>query len=102
MDTNEISLDEQMSGLKLGRYETVKLALDWIALKKNDEEYRRLVDVEVITQAFQDIVNGKVTPEAIKTLSEKQQKNKDAKEKEEAKEASAEAPESSAEQAAAV
>ncbi|MDR3049501.1 MAG: hypothetical protein LBV16_06690 [Elusimicrobiota bacterium] len=93
MDKNEISLDEQLSDLKIGRYETVNIALEWLALKRNDEEYRKLVDVDLITRALQDIADGKATRASIKDLRLKQQKNKDAKEKEKDKEAAIAVPE---------
>ncbi|MDR2860670.1 MAG: hypothetical protein LBV66_02415 [Elusimicrobiota bacterium] len=55
----------------IGRYEIVRLALDWISVKKYDEEFRRLPQGELISKAISDVVNGIATAAAIEELKSK-------------------------------
>lgn len=55
----------------IGRYEIVRLALDWISVKKYDEEFRRLPQGDLISKAISDVVNGIATAAAIEELKSK-------------------------------
>lgn len=67
-------LMEAISSSKLGRYEIVKMALNWIAVNKYSEEFKRLPQAELINKALSDVVTGVATSEKIEELSGKQSK----------------------------
>ena len=67
----ETQLAEAVANSKTGRYEMVKLALEWIEVKKYDEEYRKLTQAELITRAVDDVVEGVATQEKIDELRKK-------------------------------
>jgi hypothetical protein len=71
----EMELWEALSISKLGRYEIVKLALEWIELVKQSEEYKKLTQTELINKALNDIVTNVATREKIKELRRKIMKN---------------------------
>ena len=62
----------------MGRYEIVKLALDWIEVKKHEDDYRRLSQAELITKALNEVMDGTATAEKIEELKKKM-KAKEAK-----------------------
>lgn len=64
-------LMEAVFGSKFGRYELVNLAMDWIEVKKYDEDYRKLTQAELIDKALNDVVEGTATPEKIEELRKK-------------------------------
>ncbi|MDR3244637.1 MAG: hypothetical protein LBT79_07815 [Elusimicrobiota bacterium] len=99
MESVENRLDRKMSDLKMGRYEIVNLALEWISLNRRGEEFRKLSDVEIITKTLTDITENKVTYESAKEFRIQQENAKAAKEKEEkeAKEAKNQLPQPPAE-----
>jgi len=70
----EMELWEALSISKLGRYEIVKLALEWIELVKQSEEYKKLTQTELINKALNDIVTNVATCEKIKELRRKMKK----------------------------
>lgn len=82
-------LEQAVFESKMGRYEIVKLALDWIEVKKSDEDYRRLSQAELITKALNEVMDGTVTPEKIEEL-QKKMKSKEVKAASEAEAAKAE------------
>lgn len=71
MALSKSQLMEAVFGSKMGRYELVKLALDWIEVKKYDEDYRKLTQAELISKALDDVVEGVATPETIEELRKK-------------------------------
>ena len=71
MALTETQLAEAVANSKRGRYEMVKLALDWIEVKKHDEDYRKLTQAELITKAIDDVVEGVATQEKIEELRKK-------------------------------
>jgi len=79
-ETNK-PLEERVLESKLGRYDLVKTALDWIEVKKTDEDYRKLSQADLLNRAVADVVDGVATPEKITEIKKKQQK---AQQKEEA------------------
>ncbi|MDR1952336.1 MAG: hypothetical protein LBQ37_02330 [Elusimicrobiota bacterium] len=70
MATQE-ELTKEILESKIGRYEIVKRALEWISVKKYDEDYRKLTHQDLISKAIEDVVEGRVTPEAIEELRNK-------------------------------
>ncbi|MCL2389105.1 MAG: hypothetical protein FWC85_01830 [Elusimicrobia bacterium] len=72
-ETNK-PLEERVLESKLGRYDLVKTALDWIEVKRTDEDYRRLPQAELLNKAVSDVVDGIATPEKIAEIRKKQQK----------------------------
>lgn len=64
-------LVEEIFSSKVGRYDMVKLALAWIEVKKQDDDYRKLTQTELIDKALSDVVNDIATPEKIAELKKK-------------------------------
>ncbi|MCL2144386.1 MAG: hypothetical protein FWH43_02675 [Endomicrobia bacterium] len=71
-------LEQAVFESKMGRYEIVKLALDWIDVKKHEDDYRRLSQAELITKALDEVMDGTVTSDKIEELKKKM-KSKEAK-----------------------
>jgi hypothetical protein len=63
----------------LGRYETVELALDWISMVRNSEDYRKLSQTELINKALEDVRNNVATFERIEELRQKIKKKTEEK-----------------------
>jgi microsomal dipeptidase-like Zn-dependent dipeptidase len=59
---------------KMGGYETVGLALDWISVMKQNEDYRKLSQAELINRALKDIADNIATREKVEELREKMKK----------------------------
>jgi hypothetical protein len=57
-----------VSSSQLGRYDIVKLALKWIILNKQNEDYRKLTQTEIINKALNDVLTNVVTTEKIDEL----------------------------------
>ncbi|MDR1243681.1 MAG: hypothetical protein LBJ79_00610 [Endomicrobium sp.] len=64
-------LREAVSSSTLGRYEIVKMALNWISVNKYNEEFRKLPQTELINKALSDVVTGVATLEKIEELRKK-------------------------------
>jgi len=71
MALTQSQLAQAVASSKLGKYELVKLALEWIAANKYNEEYRKLTQTDIITKALNDIMEGIATPEKISELNKK-------------------------------
>jgi hypothetical protein len=76
-------LEQAVFESKMGRYEIVKLALEWIEVKKHDDDYRKLSQAELITKALDEVMDGTATQEEIEELKKKM-KTKEAKPESEA------------------
>ena len=50
-------LEQAVFESKMGRYEIVKFALDWIEVKKHEEDYRKLSQAELITKALNEVID---------------------------------------------
>ncbi|MDR1941110.1 MAG: hypothetical protein LBQ47_02160 [Endomicrobium sp.] len=74
MALTQNKLVEEVFKSKLGRYDIVRLALDWIEVKKYDEDYRKLTQAELINKALGDVVENIATPEKIAELRKKVKK----------------------------
>jgi hypothetical protein len=59
---------------RLGRYEVVKLALEWIEVIKQKEDYRKLTQAELIDKVLNDVTMNIVTREKIDELRKKMKK----------------------------
>ncbi|MDR2616729.1 MAG: hypothetical protein LBC22_02835 [Endomicrobium sp.] len=64
-------LREAVSSSTLGRYEIVKIALNWISVNEYNEEFRKLPQTELINKALSDVVTGVATLEKIEELRKK-------------------------------
>jgi hypothetical protein len=71
-------LREAISSCELGRYEIVKMALNWISVNKYNEEFKKLPQTELINKALNDVVTGVATLERIEELHKKTKENKNA------------------------
>lgn len=59
---------------RLGRYEIVKLALEWIEVIKQNEDYRKLTQTELVDKVLNDVAMNIVTREKIDELRKKMKK----------------------------
>ncbi|MDR3111994.1 MAG: hypothetical protein LBU55_02340 [Elusimicrobiota bacterium] len=73
MSTQKIE-NEKKQEVEMGRYEKVALALDWISMVKNTEDYRRLTQTELINKALEDIETNVATRQKVEELREKAKK----------------------------
>ncbi|MDR2426133.1 MAG: hypothetical protein LBD46_02975 [Endomicrobium sp.] len=64
-------LEQAVFESKMGRYEVVKLALEWIEIKKHEDNYRKLSQAGLITKALDEVLDGTATAEKIKELKKK-------------------------------
>ncbi|MDR2811867.1 MAG: hypothetical protein LBB06_02020 [Endomicrobium sp.] len=76
MILTESQLEAAISSSKLGRYDIVKHAIEWIHLNTQNEEFRKLDQAGIINKALSDIVTGVATPEKIEELRQKNKKVK--------------------------
>ena len=74
MISTKMQLREAISASKLGRYEIVALSLEWISLNKQNENFRKLTQSELINRALIDVVTDVATPEKIEELRKKMKK----------------------------
>ncbi|OEG71625.1 hypothetical protein ATZ36_02570 [Candidatus Endomicrobiellum trichonymphae] len=70
----ETQLRSVVSMSRLGRYEVVKLALEWIEVIKQKEDYRKLTQAELIDKVLNDVTMNIVTREKIDELRKKMKK----------------------------
>jgi hypothetical protein len=71
MPLTEEQLGAAISSSQLGRYDIVILALAWIKVNKQNEDFRKLQQPELINKALNDIVTNVATPEKIEELRKK-------------------------------
>lgn len=74
MVLTETQLGSAISASHLGRYEIVKLALKWIEVVKQTEDYRKLTQTELVNKALSDVVTNVATYEKIEELRKKMKK----------------------------
>jgi hypothetical protein len=70
-------LREAVSSSTIGRYEIVKMALDWILVNKYNQEFKKLPQTELINKALSDVVTGVANLEKIKKLRKEIKENKE-------------------------
>lgn len=71
MALTNAQLAQEISTSKIDKYEMVRLAIEWIAVKKQEEDYRKLTQPELISKALDDVVKGIATQEAIDDIKKK-------------------------------
>lgn len=71
MALKRYTLTERLLESPLGRYEIVRLALDWIYAREYDEEFRKLQQQDLIARAISDVLDGIATPESIEEFRKK-------------------------------
>jgi hypothetical protein len=74
MAFTETQLRSAVSMPRLGRYEVVKLALEWIEVIKRNEGYRKLTQAELINKALNDVTMNIATRKKIDELRKKMKK----------------------------
>ncbi|MDD3053987.1 MAG: hypothetical protein PHG84_06295 [Endomicrobiaceae bacterium] len=67
----EKPLDQLFFDSKLGKYEIVKLAIEWIKVRKSDEDYRKLSQQQLLDKAVRDVLTGEATYEKIADIEKK-------------------------------
>ncbi len=70
----ETQLRSVVSMSRLGRYEVVKLALEWIEVIKQNEDYRKLTQTELVDKVLNDVTMNIATREKIDELRKKMEK----------------------------
>ncbi|MDR1104235.1 MAG: hypothetical protein LBK92_02625 [Endomicrobium sp.] len=83
MVLTESQLGSAVSSSKLGRYDIVKHAIEWIHLNIQNEEFRKLDQADIINKALSDIVTDVATPEKMEELRKKMKKVKAALDRQE-------------------
>jgi hypothetical protein len=78
MVLTERQLEEAISSSKLGRYDMVKHAIEWIHLNIQSEEFRKLDQAGIINKALSDIVTGVATHERMEELRKRIKRSKTA------------------------
>lgn len=68
-------LREAISSSAFGRYEIVKMALNWILVNKYNQEFKKLPQTELINKALSDVVTGVATLDKIEELRKKIKEN---------------------------
>ncbi|MDR3274949.1 MAG: hypothetical protein LBS81_03040 [Endomicrobium sp.] len=71
MASIEMYLDSTVSTSQLGRYEIVKLALEWIEIIRHNEDCRKLTQAELINKALIEVVTNVATHEKIEEIQKK-------------------------------
>jgi hypothetical protein len=74
MVLTETQLEFAVSMSRLGRYEIVKLALEWVEVIKQNEDYRKLTQTEFIDKVLNDVMTNVATREKIGELRKKMKK----------------------------
>ncbi|GHT36516.1 hypothetical protein AGMMS49593_01590 [Endomicrobiia bacterium] len=70
----EAQLGVAVSSSQLGRYDIVMLALAWIKVNKQNEDFRKLGQAELISKALSDVIANVATYEKIEELRKKMKK----------------------------
>jgi hypothetical protein len=73
MSAVERALDEVFFESKMGKYEIVKLAIEWIKVKKDEEGYKNLSQTQLLDKAVRDVLtkNTKEVMAEIEDLKKK-------------------------------
>ncbi|MDD5020857.1 MAG: hypothetical protein PHR82_01825 [Endomicrobiaceae bacterium] len=59
MSVVEKPLDQVFFESKMGKYEIVKLAIEWIKVKKDEEGYKHLSQIQLLDKAVRDVLGKK-------------------------------------------
>jgi len=73
MSAVERALDEVFFESKMGKYEIVKLAIEWLKVKKDEEGYKNLSQTQLLDKAVRDVLtkNTKEVMAEIEDLKKK-------------------------------
>ena len=73
MSAVERALDEVFFESKMRKYEIVKLAIEWLKLKKDEEGYKNLSQTQLLDKAVRDVLtrNTKEVMAEIEDLKKK-------------------------------
>ena len=71
MTNEERPIEELFFASGKGKYEVTKLAIDWIKVKKDEDEYRKLSQAELLDRAVRDVLSGEATYEKIAEIEKK-------------------------------
>lgn len=82
MTNAEKPVEELFFESGMGKYDVTKLAIEWIKVKKNEEEYRRLSQKDLLDRAIKDVVTGVASYKAIEEINKKKAASKDEDEEE--------------------
>ncbi len=84
MTNEERPLEELFFASGKGKYEVTKLAIEWIKVKKNEDDYRKLSQADLLDKAVRDVLSGEATYEKIEEINKKREAAKEAKQEENA------------------
>ena len=84
MSNEERPLEEIFFASGKGKYEVTKLAIEWIKVKKNEDNYRKLSQADLLDKAVRDVLSGEATYEKIEEIKKKKEAAKEAKQEENA------------------
>ena len=82
MTNEEKPLEEVFFASGKGKYEVTKLAIEWIKVKKNEDDYRKLSQADLLDKAVRDVLSGEATYEKIEEINKKREAAKEAKQEE--------------------
>ena len=71
MTNAEKPVEELFFESGMGKYDVTKLAIEWIKVKKNEEEYRKLSQKDLLDRAIRDVVTGVATYKGIEEIKKK-------------------------------
>ncbi|MBQ3835277.1 MAG: hypothetical protein II816_07175 [Elusimicrobia bacterium] len=71
MSNVEKPVEELFFESGMGKYDVTKLAIEWIKVKKNEEEYRNLSQKDLLDRAIKDVVTGIATYKEIENIRKK-------------------------------
>jgi hypothetical protein len=65
------TMEESLMGQTMGRYTVVNLAREWMFVLRRTEEGRKMSDSDIIRQAIDDVVTGRVDAKEIAAAVDK-------------------------------
>ena len=84
MIKEEKSTEELFFESGMNKYRVVHLAIRWIRLKKNEEEYKKLSQADLLDKVLREVLTRKVTAHQIEELEKQREAAKEAKQEENA------------------
>lgn len=79
MTNEERPIEELFFESGRGKYEVTKIAIDWIKLKKEEDDYRKLSQPDLLDRAVREVINDKVTYDKIEEIKKKKETLKEEK-----------------------
>ena len=86
MTNEERPLEEVFFDSKRGKYEVTKHAIEWIKLKKDEDDYKKLSQADLLDKAVRDVLSlsDEEIEKKIEELKKKKEAAKEAKQEENA------------------